>query len=128
MQQLVYISTSRGPVDPDEVLAVSRRNNGRDGISGLLYGDGVRFLQVLEGPRHLVMAAFARIKADPRHRAIVVLSDREVAAREFGDWEMAFRTQVDGQAFVDRVSRLIARADVNVQATFASFARLDRAA
>ncbi|MEE2915447.1 MAG: BLUF domain-containing protein, partial [Pseudomonadota bacterium] len=68
--QLVYISSAIGRVDGDAVLAVSRRNNARDGITGLLYADGRRFLQVLEGERAAVERAYQRIAADPRHRAL----------------------------------------------------------
>ena len=55
LEQLVYISTSRSPShvpqsEIDAILAVSRRNNGRDGLTGLLAIGGRRFLQVLEGP------------------------------------------------------------------------------
>ena len=78
MLQLVYISSAVGKPDVGAILAVSRRNNARDDVTGLLYADGVRFLQALEGPADKVEAAFARIGADPRHRAVVVLSRRTV--------------------------------------------------
>ena len=132
MLQLVYISTARGAVtaaDLQRILGASRRNNARDGISGLLFFDGVRFLQALEGDPGRVQAAFERIKDDVRHRAVVILSRREVAAREFGDWAMASRTALEGEsAMLDRVATLVAEASPAVQATFTSFAQVRRAA
>ena len=132
MLQLVYISTARGAVtayDLQRILGASRRNNARDGISGLLFFDGVRFLQALEGDAEAVTAAFERIKPDPRHGGVVVLSRREVAAREFGDWAMASRTALEGESeMLDRVAALVADASPMVQATFTSFAEIRRKA
>ena len=132
MLQLVYVSSvAPGAVaaDPATILAASRRNNARDSITGLLYSDGMRFLQALEGPEDKVEAAFARIQADPRHRARVVLWRRTVAAREFGEWAMAHRLPgTDAEAFVERVARLAENAAPDVRATFEGFAKVRRAA
>lgn len=132
MRQIIYVSTAtigESAINPDEILATSRRNNRRDGITGLLYSDGKRFLQALEGEDAAVSAAYERIAGDPRHRAIVILSDRDVPSREFGDWTMAHRGPgADGAAFVARVAELVSRASPNIRATFESFAALRRAA
>ncbi len=131
MIQIVYISTARGDTHQERghILLTSRRNNERDGITGLLYDDGVRFLQVLEGQPDKVDAAFARIKSDPRHRAVVILSRRPINTREFGDWAMeSLSPGVEAGEVMDRVERLVARASDNVRATFQSFARVRSAA
>lgn len=129
MIQLLYISTARGPADIGDVLAVSRRNNSRDDITGLLYADGVRFLQVLEGPDLPVRRTYARIATDPRHRSLVVLSDRTIDAREFGAWAMAEkRPGADADVLIARVADLTGNASPMVRATFDSFASLRRAA
>ncbi len=129
MLQLVYISSAKGKPDVNDILAVSRRNNARDGVTGLLYADGVRFLQALEGPEDKVLAAFARIEKDPRHRAVVVLSRRTVEVREFGPWQMAHRAPgADGGATMGQVAPLLARTHANVRATFDGFMQINRAA
>jgi hypothetical protein len=132
MLQLVYVSSvsqKTGNVDPAAILAVSRANNSRDDITGLLYSDGARFLQALEGPEDKVEAAFTRIKRDERHRAVVVLSRREIDSREFGEWAMAHRLPGgDADRFIERVSDLAANAAPNVRATFEGFAKVRRAA
>lgn len=130
MYQLVYVSTARRdvPADVPRILLASRVNNRRDDITGLLYFDGTRFLQALEGPEDKVQAAFDRISADTRHRGIVALSKRDVAEREFGDWAMAHRLAGEEASFLARIDRLLAKASPNVRATFESFARLSRAA
>ncbi|MEP9357460.1 BLUF domain-containing protein [Sphingomonas sp. KR3-1] len=130
MLQLIYVSTARAnDADCAAILATSRENNGRDGITGLLYSDGKRFLQALEGPEDRVEAALARIQADPRHRAIVLLSRRTVDHRDFGDWAMAHRLPgADGDLFLARVAQLVAQASPDVRATFEGFAEARRAA
>lgn len=131
MFQLVYVSSARPDtrIDTGDILDKSRRNNRRDGITGLLYADGVRFLQALEGERDKVEAAFLRIKDDPRHRAIVVLSSRETETREFGDWAMAHRVAGDdADAFVEQVAALVADASPDLRATFEGFAQVRRTA
>ena len=55
------------------ILASSRRNNGVDGVSGLLWTNGERFVQLLEGPPESVELTFDRIRRDPRHRGVEVV-------------------------------------------------------
>ena len=131
MLQLVYVSsvTRSEVIAPGPILTASRRNNQRDGITGLLYSDDARFLQVLEGPEDKVEQTFARIQTDPRHRALVILSRRTIDAREFGDWEMAhYAPGSDADAFIERIARLAANASSDVRATFEGFAKVRRAA
>lgn len=90
-RQIVYISTMRAPVSADEcgqILRTSRRNNARDGITGLLVVGGNRFLQLLEGPSEAVEATYQRIRGDERHFATVVLADKMVDARQCPEWAM----------------------------------------
>ena len=129
MLQLVYISTATGSPAVTSILAVSRRNNARDQVTGLLYADGVRFLQALEGPGAMVEAAFARIQQDARHRALVVLSRRSVEQREFGDWVMAHREPGSAtEPLLARIAPLLTDTSPAIRATFESFAQVRRAA
>ena len=82
----------------EQILAASRRNNPRDGITGaLLYGEGC-FAQVLEGPLAAVERTFERIQCDFRHADVVVLEVQAVEARLFGDWSMAYGGALGAQA------------------------------
>lgn len=131
MYQLVYVSsaTPGATISVGNILMASRRNNTRDGITGLLYSNGKRFLQALEGPEDKVLAAMARIEGDKRHRAVVVLSRRQIDTREFGDWAMAHQeANADDAAMIERVEKLVANAAPSVKATFESFCKLRRAA
>ena len=126
MRQIVYISTAAsdvGPSDLREILATSQANNRRDGITGLLYSDGKRFLQAIEGADPQLTRRLHRIREDRRHRAIVILSDRAIEQREFGSWAMADRQPGgEAEAFLAQVSSLVAGASPNVRATFESLA------
>jgi hypothetical protein len=128
MFQFVYISTVATPSPDDPVpaiLARSRRNNRSVGLTGVLLHRGRRFLQVLEGERAAVEATVARIRQDPRHKAIVALSEREVTARAFGDWAMASDSELSPDGIVSVVDRLTANASRNLRAQFMSYAALD---
>jgi hypothetical protein len=129
--QIVYISTARQALDQamvDSILAASRRNNGRDGISGLLLAGGRRFLQALEGPGEAVLGTYGRICTDKRHGAIVQLGCRNVEERQFGDWSMAFQSggpAGPGTDLRSAVARLTATLDdPNLRAQFEGFAQL----
>jgi hypothetical protein len=98
--RLIYASSARrrlAAADLEAILDVARRNNARQGISGmLLYKDG-NFIQLLEGAEDAILRLFETIKADSRHRGIVVLDERPVDAPALADWSMGFR-EVDADA------------------------------
>ncbi|UYY57137.1 BLUF domain-containing protein [Sphingomonas sp. S2-65] len=90
--RLVYVSRSVGSVAGDDraaILTTSRRNNGMDGVTGILWAEGDRYLQYLEGPQESVESTFERIARDPRHEQVTVIDSGEQEARIFGDWAMA---------------------------------------
>ena len=73
-----------------EILARSRVNNSRMGVTGaLLYRDGY-FIQVLEGPCDAVEAVFERIQQDPRHDEVNLLMFGPVERRGFPVWSMEY--------------------------------------
>ena len=134
MLQLVYISTAREPISAglcEDILAVSRRNNRVWDISGLLVAGRKRFLQALEGPEAEVRATYDRIAADPRHFACVILSERHVDQRQFGDWAMAYKLADEGAGddLPTTVAALVAAIDdPNLRAQFLGFATIQAAA
>lgn len=131
LQQVLYISSisPSALIDVPKILAVSQTNNTRDELSGLLFFNGKRFLQVIEGPQPAMDTVLDRIRADKRHRAIVVLSARMVSAREFGRWAMADATNAKNAAeLLAGIEPLVARSAPAIRDTFASYARLAIAA
>lgn len=95
LRQIVYqsrVDPAAPPADLAQILRTAQQLNALDGITGLLYADGARFLQVIEGPEESIALTYARIVADDRHGHILKLVDRAIEAREFGDWTMADRS------------------------------------
>ncbi len=83
------------------ILAASRVNNARDGITGgLLFSEGC-FAQVLEGPTDAVEAAFERIQCDDRHSEVTVLQVGPITTRDFPDWSMGFAGTSAGKACLE---------------------------
>lgn len=121
MLQLIYVSSktpSAAAFDLDELVAASQLRNRRDQITGLLYSDGKRFLQIVEGPTNAIDGLLTRLGNDSRHRAIVMLSRREIERREFGGWAMAM--MLDGEdnlSFTTRIRALCQHTDPRVLGT-----------
>ena len=95
----VYCSRATAGVDAavvDSIIKSSHRNNPEYGITGLLvFGSGI-FFQWLEGPRDNVISLMERLKTDPRHENVVLLTEsEEVRERLFPDWAMELVTTTD---------------------------------
>ncbi|HEX2560936.1 BLUF domain-containing protein [Phenylobacterium sp.] len=89
---LAYLSSATAPLSPadlEEVLGQSRRNNARDGLTGMLCHYDGSFLQFLEGDKPKVVAAFERISGDRRHGGVIEVYRQPIATRAFSDWTMA---------------------------------------
>ncbi len=126
MRQLLYISSARQFVTHEamlEILTVSRANNRRDELCGLLWSDDKRFLQVLEGEAKVIDATLQRIRGDSRHHAIVILHDRKIAEPTFARWSMALLGDDD-----EDVSMALSTADMVVRGTFNGLIQSRRAA
>jgi hypothetical protein len=98
---LIYVSIASDALGTEElldILRVSRENNTRDNITGLLLYKDRRFMQLLEGPQRAVCDTYARIARDPRHRDVTVLLEKETNDRDFADWSMGFKEIDDGVA------------------------------
>lgn len=125
--QLLYISSVMPGVDVDldAILRVSRRNNLACNVTGLLMFNGKRFIQVLEGPTDAVTETYRRIGSDARHRAAVVLSQRLIQEREFGDWSMGYKShdQCDDADLFERLSDRIKGTSPSLRAELLHFAR-----
>lgn len=82
------ISKSVTPSALDEILEQSRKNNPRQGITGLLCHTHDIFVQVVEGGRGPISDLLRSIYHDDRHQDMTILSFEEVTERRFGNWTM----------------------------------------
>jgi len=130
--QLVYISSAREAITQAtcrNVLEISRRNNRRNGVTGLLVAGRRRFLQAIEGPTDAVRATYAKITADPRHYACVLLSEHYLNERQFGDWAMGYalggsELSDDAELAAIVTSLVDPVSDASMRAQFIGFAEL----
>ena len=88
--QLVYASRPFGfdQATLSNILMDARRANARDDITGALIARHDLYLQLLEGPRDKVEAAYQRIRHDDRHVEVMRLVDRQIGTRMFPGWAM----------------------------------------
>lgn len=95
MIRLSYVSSAAAPMTNPQIidlLAQARRNNERDGITGLLlYHDG-NFMQVVEGETAMVRALVGRLQRDSRHRGIIKVFEEDAHERQFQNWGMGFQS------------------------------------
>lgn len=92
MIRLLYVSNTSQYLEQgviDGILAASRANNEKLGVTGiLLHLDGA-FMQVLEGEKNKIISLYEKICQDPRHWNTHVLVIRE-GEPVFKDWSMGF--------------------------------------
>ncbi len=94
MLSIVYASSAVRLFDRAELielLETSRKANVAHGITGMLLYRGGNFIQVIEGENEAVLQLYENIKADPRHRNIILLSQDPINHRQFAEWGMGFR-------------------------------------
>lgn len=97
--RIVYISratfatsTAANGVEPTvaRILSVSRSNNRKNGLVGMLYyGDGC-FFQCLEGETSKVQALYKTLLKDSRHTDLKILASEQIKRLSFPDWSMKY--------------------------------------
>jgi hypothetical protein len=94
LRHFTYVSSATQPFDAAELAAlldVSRTNNERDDITGMLLYKGGNFMQTVEGSLEAVELLRARLGGDPRHNGLMVLIEGTRPQRLFDGWTMGFR-------------------------------------
>lgn len=98
MMSILYASKASASFSPAhlvDLLLLSRRNNRRLGLSGmLLYRAGI-FLQVIEGPEPVLRERMRIIASDPRHDGVDVLLEEPIEERMFPAWTMGYGEAAD---------------------------------
>ena len=98
MLSLIYVSSSVRMLNSQQLLDIlnqSRDNNSTKDVTGLLLYKSGNFMQVLEGEDAIVEELYAKIRTDPRHKDVSVISREQIQARQFPAWEMAFQNLDD---------------------------------
>jgi Sensors of blue-light using FAD len=84
-----------------QIVSRARIRNAREGITGLLVFDGLRFCQHFEGPRDAVHALMARLEVDPRHTDLLVLHEARVAQRRYPRFEIGLAQVEEREELAD---------------------------
>lgn len=76
------------PRDFRKILVAARTNNPALGITGVLFFDQNKFIQILEGEKHVLHQLMDKIRQDPVHTNINTLIDTPTQRRELAEWNM----------------------------------------
>ena len=95
MKSLTFISRrvrqgSEGASDLYDILSISRANNKKNALTGILLATNYVFCQFIEGPSLDLQKIADRILADTRHTGLVILSIKSGVSRIYSDWEMEY--------------------------------------
>ena len=93
MHYIVYLSTSSKLYTNDELLdllAKSRANNAKAGITGMLMYNQGTFFQAIEGEKADVFNLYEKINNDSRHHNVIKLKSGELSHRNFPDTSLGF--------------------------------------
>ncbi len=77
----------------DEIEALvsqSQTNNSANNVTGLLFFDNHRFIQIIEGPETAITDLYKTLETDTRHKDVTLLHQVEINQRSFGNWDMAY--------------------------------------
>ena len=100
MIQVLYVSRSMlgsDALELDRLIVQARHNNSMNGITGLLWADGERFAQVIEGDEGAIVELLYKLDQDTRHAGIEIVQRKAIDSPEFGSWSMV-RPAVFGAA------------------------------
>lgn len=93
--RLTYIScynTDNANIEVARILEQARRNNERNGITGVLVMNENYFLQTIEGARPVINDLLHRLVKDRRHLSFQIIECREVQLRRWHKWSMKYLT------------------------------------
>ncbi len=95
MNWLLYVSvrkafSSRGRVDIDDIISVSRSRNADLDVTGALVATPTHYAQMLEGPESALVTLMASIDCDERHSHVNLLYFAPQPHRELARWSLAY--------------------------------------
>lgn len=74
----------------EDIVAVAQRKNELLKITGCLVFTGVRFAQLIEGPRSSIAEMQKSIRADKRHTDVTTVEEVQIEKRRFSEWSLAY--------------------------------------
>ena len=93
LHRIIYLSSASKDLTNEEVhnlLLLSKINNKKNNISGLLLFIDGNFIQVLEGDKDTINDLFQKIEKDTRHKNVTKVIEDTIESRQFENWDMGF--------------------------------------
>jgi hypothetical protein len=90
---LVYCSVAIRPFESSDIvdlLTISRKNNEKFRITGMLLYIDETFFQVLEGDETILHDLYKKIELDKRHTNVAKLIEEPIDKRTFSSWSMGY--------------------------------------
>ncbi|MGB7285355.1 MAG: BLUF domain-containing protein [Salaquimonas sp.] len=106
LYRLFYVSHAVGDMDDQTVDALAdyaSTNNQKNEIVGALCFNGRQFGQMLEGPQDAIFKLLDKIRADERHRDMIIVGEKTIRRRYFKDFHMK---RVRGMDFDDLITAM----------------------
>jgi len=94
LSQLVYVSNRKANCTTEEIekiLTSCKQNNPPLNITGVLLYSEVKFIQLVEGDAKVIMGLYDKIKKDPRHSNVMMISYNTIKEKSFPSWHMGTR-------------------------------------
>jgi hypothetical protein len=93
MQLVMYISDYDRPLsdlnsDLRAILKTAITHNLTNNITGILFFDNGKFIQILEGEAEHLTPLLDRIQLDTRHKNVNILMNEPIEKREIDNWSM----------------------------------------
>ena len=94
MYFICYKSILNQTTSQDEltkILDAAKSNNAKKDITGMLLFIQNQFIQYIEGEETAIKSLFEKIRKDPRHYSVQIMSEGNNKTRHFSGWTMGYK-------------------------------------
>lgn len=95
LSQLIYVSTRKSNCTEQEIgkiLEACKKNNPALNLTGVLLYSNTKFIQYVEGDSKQILALYDKIKLDPRHEKVMMISYGPISKKIFPSWHMGSKS------------------------------------
>jgi Sensors of blue-light using FAD len=100
LSQLVYVSNRKPNCTEQEIekiLTSCKNNNPPLNITGVLLYSDTKFIQLVEGEYKVINGLYDKIKTDPRHEQVRLITMGPIREKAFPSWHMGARKMADNE-------------------------------
>ena len=93
LHSLCYLSSANTNLTDkslEDLFQLSKANNSKQGITGVLLYQNGNFLQICEGEKKKIDKLYDKIQIDNRHKDIILITNSEIKQPMFEDYETGF--------------------------------------